>query len=330
MSEPTVGSTVAGDAPQAVAQRPRIAVAAGCLVDGDGRVLIAQRPHGKIAAGQWEFPGGKIEAGETARAALVRELEEELGVTVRVARPLIKVVHAYRERTVELDCWLASAWDGDPQGREQQAFAWVRLDEIDDYPILAADGPILSALRLPAHYVFTPPDIGEAALLARLPQLPRCALLRLRLPALDDAAYAALAGRVLAAADKAGTALRVVLDRDPDMVGRLGAAGWHADSGRLAALSTRPAGPLCLASAHSPAELARARELGFDAAVLGPVRSTPTHPAAGGLGELTAAAWTQAANLPVYWLGGLGPRDLDTVQAHYAQGVAAIRAYWSA
>lgn len=327
MSEPTVESAVAGDAPQAVAQRPRIAVAAGCLVDGAGRVLIAQRPHGKIAAGQWEFPGGKIEAGETARAALVRELEEELGVTVRVARPLIKVVHAYRERTVELDCWLASAWSGEPQGREQQAFAWVRLDEIDGYPILAADAPILSALRLPAHYVFTPPDIGAEALLARLPQLPRGALLRLRLPALDDVAYAALAARVLVAA---GGALRVVLDRDPEMVGRLGAAGWHADSGRLAALPSRPAVPLCLASAHSPAELTRARELGFDAAVLGPVRPTPTHPDASGLGEATAAAWTQAANLPVYWLGGLGPGDLDAVQAHYAQGVAAIRAYWPA
>ncbi|WP_028080057.1 Nudix family hydrolase [Solimonas soli] len=308
--------------------RPRIAVAAGCLVNAAGEVLIAQRPEGKIAAGQWEFPGGKIEAGESPRAALLRELHEELGVTVREARPLIKVVHDYSDRTVELDCWRITAWGGEAQGRERQALAWVAPARIKDYPILAADGPIVAALRLPAHYVFTPPDIDADALLARLPRLPHGALLRLRLPALRDGDYRALAAAVIAAARPLG--LRVIVDREPEMAARIGASGWHATTTVLATLPARPAGPaLCLASAHTPDELRRAAALGFDAAVLGAVRPTASHAGAAGLGEAQAAHWTQRANLPVYWLGGMGPDDLHAVQQRYAQGIAAISAYWS-
>lgn len=292
-----------------------------------GEVLIAQRPEGKVAAGQWEFPGGKIEPGESARQALARELHEELGIVVRASRPLIKVTHDYRERTVLLDCWRISAWDGLPQGREGQALAWVRPERIADYPILAADAPIVSALCLPAQYVFTPPRIAVGALLARIATLPRGALLRLRLPALSDADYAAVAAEAIAAARD--PALRVVLDRDPSLVVRLGAAGWHADSARLRAMKERPPLPLCLASAHSPEELRRAQALGVDAAVLGPVRPTASHPGAAFLGFETAADWTQRASLPIYWLGGLVPADLDAVQACYAQGIAAIGAYWS-
>jgi 8-oxo-dGTP diphosphatase len=309
------------------AARPRIAVAAGCLINAAGEVLIAQRPAGKIAAGQWEFPGGKIEPGESARDALTRELHEELGVTVRAAQPLIRVVHDYSDRTVMLDCWRITAWDGEPQSREQQAFAWVAPQRIDDYPILAADGPIIAALRLPAQYVFTPPDIDAAALLARVPALPHGALLRLRLPLLNDADYRVLARDVISAGG--ARALRVIVDREPELAVQLGAAGWHANTKALAALTARPRDvSLCLASAHSFAELQRAASLGFDAAVLGAVRATASHPGEAGLGVAQASVWTQRANLPVYWLGGMVPSDIDEVQQQYAQGIAAIGAYW--
>src|SRR3546814_5314419 len=125
----------------------------------DGRVLIAQRPVGKIAAGQWEFPGGKIETGESAHDALVRELREEIGIEVRDARPLICITHDYRDRRVRLDCWKIKRWDGEPAGREAQALAWVRPQAINDYPILAADAPIITALNLPDDYVFTAADM---------------------------------------------------------------------------------------------------------------------------------------------------------------------------
>jgi 8-oxo-dGTP diphosphatase len=306
--------------------RATIEVAAGCLVDGRGRLLIAQRPVGKIAAGQWEFPGGKIEAGESARDALVRELREEIGIEVEAARPLIRVAHDYTERRVRLDCWKVLRWRGEPAGRESQALAWVTPQTITDYSILEADMPIISALRLPDDYVFTPPRIEPRALLDALPALPRAALLRLRLPDLDDDAYASLAAAVVPAAQALG--LRVLLDRAPQLVSRLGADGWHASSAQLCALRRRPALSLCLASVHDAGELRRARDLGFDAAVLGTVTRSASHPGGASLGVAEAARLTQAANLSVYWIGGLQREDLPAVHRHYAQGIAAIRAYW--
>lgn len=311
---------------QGSASRKCIEVAAGCLVDADGRVLIAQRPVGKIAAGQWEFPGGKIEAGESAREALVRELHEEIGIEVRDARPLICVTHDYSDRRVRLDCWKITRWDGDPAGREAQALAWVTAQTIHDYPILAADAPIIAALGLPGDYVFTPAAMSPDAVLGGLGKLPSAALLRLRLPVLDDAAYRQAAARILPAARAQG--LRVLLDRSPAMAEDLGADGWHASAAALHALQVRPALPLCVASAHDRDDLRRAKALGFDAAVLGTVNESATHPGAATLGFVQAAQLTHEANLPVYWIGGLRREDLPVLQQYHAQGMAAIRAYW--
>ncbi len=311
---------------QTAAARPVIAVAAGCLINAAGEVLIAQRPAGKIAAGLWEFPGGKIEAGESAYDGLCRELREEIGIEVESARPLLQITHAYTERTVRLDCWRVERWRGTPQSREQQALAWVRPERSHEYPLLAADGPIVSALCLPSHYVFTPPAAGAQALRDGLAGLPAGALLRLRLPALDDAAYAEVAAALLPAVRAAG--LRLIVDRDPAQALALGADGWHARSAVLMGLRQRPALPLCLASCHDAAELAQAQRLGFDAAVLGAVLPTASHPGVAGLGWETATALLQQANLPVYLIGGLGPAELGAAHAAYAQGIAAIRAYW--
>jgi 8-oxo-dGTP diphosphatase len=314
---------MAGDAPLTVA------VACGVLVNAAGEVLIAQRPTGKIAAGLWEFPGGKIEAGETAAAALTRELHEELGITVRGARPLIRVQHAYAERTVRLDTWRVDTWDGKPQGREDQALAWSLPVDLHAWPLLAADAPIVNALQLPDHYVFTPPQMDAEALLAALPTLPAGALLRLRLPTLDDPAYAALAARVIPAADPLG--LRVVLDRDPAQATALGAWGWHASASRVAALQAADLDRLParrIASAHTAEELAAAQRVGFSAAVLGTLKPSASHPGQPGIGWHGFAECTQGLALPVYAIGGLARADLGAAFAHYAQGLAGITGYW--
>ncbi|MES2490123.1 MAG: Nudix family hydrolase [Pseudomonadota bacterium] len=306
-----------------------IAVAAGCILNATGEVLIAQRPEGKIAAGKWEFPGGKIETGERADQALVRELEEELGVHAKEFRPLIRITHDYSDRTVVLDTWLVTAFSGEPHGREQQAFAWVRPERLFDYPLLGADGPIVSALRLPQDYVFTPERIGEAALIAGLPLLPKGALLRLRQPALSDASYEALAARLVPVCKRLG--LLLMLDRDPEMVAELGAAGWHAS---VAALKVQTSRPLpeefwFAASVHNEAELTQAQEAGADFLVAGSVNPTPSHPQGKVLGWSGFAALADRANRPLYAIGGVGPRDCEQAFAHYAQGVAGISAYWS-
>ncbi|MDM4772795.1 Nudix family hydrolase [Solimonas sp. SE-A11] len=307
------------------AAKPVLAVACGVLVRG-GRVLLAQRPVGKVAAGSWEFPGGKIEPGETTRQALERELHEELGVEVREARPLIRFRHEYSNRTVLLDTWLIDTFDGEPHGREEQALAWVTPEELAAHPqVLPTVLPIAGALRLPVDYVFTPADANEAFLLERLPRLPAGALLRLRRPGLDDAGYAVLARSLAPVVRRQG--LRLLLDRDPALSAELG-AGWHATSARLAVLERKPEGLECHASCHTPEELMRAAQLGFASAVLGPVRTTATHPGVAALGWERFADWIAPLQLPVYALGGVGPAQRDEAFAAYAQGVAGIRAYW--
>jgi 8-oxo-dGTP diphosphatase len=306
---------------------PTIHVACGVLVNAAGEVLLAQRPEGKIAAGYWEFPGGKIEPGEAALDALRRELHEELGIGVQAAEPLIRFRHAYTNRTVVLDTWRVTAFAGEPQSREQQALRWLPVTRWGELaPLLPTVAPIAAALTHPAHYVFTPPDTDADWLLARLPGLPTGAWLRLRCPALDDAGYAALARVLVAAAQAHGH--KVLLDRAPGLVDALGADGWHATTTALAALDARPAVPLAVASVHTARELARAAALHFDAAVLGPVQATATHPGASALGWTGFAALRGESVLSVYALGGLAPGDLAAARAANAQGLAGISAYW--
>jgi mutator protein MutT len=126
-----------------------IHVVAGAIADADGRVLIAQRPRGRHMAGRWEFPGGKLTEGEDPYTGLQRELSEELGVTVRAARPLIRLRHQYPDRRVLLDVWQVTAFDGEPQALESQALAWARPDELPQHDLLEADRAIVTALRLP-------------------------------------------------------------------------------------------------------------------------------------------------------------------------------------
>lgn len=127
-------------------QRPLTEVAVGLIFDRDGRVLLGQRPAGKPYAGWWEFPGGKLEAGESVAAALARELHEELGIEVRSSQPWIVREHSYPHARVRLHFRLVFDWTGEPVAREGQAFGWTRPDAIDRKPLLPATEPILSML----------------------------------------------------------------------------------------------------------------------------------------------------------------------------------------
>jgi 8-oxo-dGTP diphosphatase len=117
------------------------------LFDEHGRVLIAQRPPGKHMAGGWEFPGGKLDPGETPRAALERELREELGIEVHEAAPLIAYEHQYPERRVLLDLWVVTRYSGEPQPLDAPALQWVGVDELESAGLLEADLPMIGALR---------------------------------------------------------------------------------------------------------------------------------------------------------------------------------------
>jgi len=125
-----------------------VTVAACALVDPDGRVLIAQRPEGKPMAGLWEFPGGKVEAGETPEQSLIRELEEELGIVVKEAclAPLTFASHSYPDFHLLMPLYICRRWEGQVMAREGQTLAWVRANKLRDYPMPPADIPLIPHL----------------------------------------------------------------------------------------------------------------------------------------------------------------------------------------
>ncbi|NKN37088.1 8-oxo-dGTP diphosphatase MutT [Agrobacterium sp. a22-2] len=129
--------------------RPILLVAACALIDTDGRILLAQRPEGKTLAGLWEFPGGKVEPGETPEETLVRELEEELGIVTRVPclAPLTFASHTYETFHLLMPLFVCRRYEGIPQGREGQALKWVKPQALRQYPMPPADEPLIPFLQ---------------------------------------------------------------------------------------------------------------------------------------------------------------------------------------
>ena len=256
-----------------------VRVAAAVIVRSDGMVLLAQRPPGKAYAGYWEFPGGKLEPGETPRAALDRELHEELGLVVRHAAPWLVQRFVYPHAHVELHFQRVFAWEGEPVGHDGQAFAWQTPGHFDVAPLLPANTSVLRALTLPSEYGITMAgDLGEAGFLARAERaLERgLALIQLREKDWPEPRQRAFAQALLARTRATGA--QVLLNGDAQRARDYGCAGVHWSAAALAAATERPDDILCAASCHNAEEIAKASALGLDFVVLGPVRPTPTHP----------------------------------------------------
>ncbi|CAM5414480.1 8-oxo-dGTP diphosphatase OS=Stutzerimonas stutzeri OX=316 GN=CXK95_11360 PE=3 SV=1 [Stutzerimonas stutzeri] len=309
----------------------RIHVAAAVIRSADHRVLIAKRPLEKHQGGLWEFPGGKVEAGETVEAALARELQEELGIEVTTARPLIQVRHDYPDKQVLLDVWEVLAFAGEPHGAEGQPLAWVDPAALPEYAFPAANQPIIAAARLPHHYLITPENRSPRQLLDGIAVAldTGIRLLQLRAPGLSDATYRTLAIDVLAlCAGRAHLMLKGPLEWAADFP----AAGWHLTSAQLrrVAAQGRPLPPerWLAASCHDAAELALATAAGVDFVTLSPVQATATHPDVAPLGWPRASELLLGFNRPAYLLGGLGHDDLTRALHAGAQGIAGIRAFW--
>lgn len=306
-------------------------VAVGVLRDDRGRVLIARRHPNVPQGGLWEFPGGKIQPGEDARAALRRELREELGIELGASRPLIRIPHTYAERKVLLDVWYSRDFSGIPWGREGQPVKWVTPQALWSVNFPAANRPILHAVGLPPVYaVSDEPHAGVDAFLNQLQRVLAAGvrLVQLRAKTLDDRVYQETARRAAALCHVHGAQLLV--NAPPEWVAPVGAAGVHLTARRLMDLTRRPlgAGLMVAASCHTLEEVVHACTIGVDFIVAGPVSATPSHPGAPTLGWAGLRTLTEAATVPVYALGGVTAGDLETAFRHGAQGIAAISSLW--
>lgn len=320
--------------PAPAAPKPVMHVMAGVLRDAFGRVLLAQRPAGKHLAGMWEFPGGKLEPGEVPLAGLARELDEELGITLQRAEPLIRVPCHYAERVLLLDAWQTEQWQGEPQSIEGQALQWLAPEQIDPAMLTIADRAILQALRLPSRYSITPADVAPEQRGPWFERIGRAIergeqLIQLRLPLWPRELVRELAAALLPLARRHDA--RLLLNGDIEGALALG-IGVQLRDHQLPTLSERPL-PLSLpvgVSCHDAAQLAQAARIGADFATLSPVAATLSHPQTAPLGWPAFQAMAEAAALPVYALGGMAPSHIALARQHGGQGVAGIREFWLA
>lgn len=290
---------------------------------------MAQRPQGKAYAGYWEFPGGKVEAGESSYHALVRELHEELGIEVEKAYPWLTRVFTYPHATVRLNFFRVTSWQGEPHGREGQLLSWQHLPELTVSPILPANIPIMRALQLPHLYAISnATELGTEVFLQRL-QLALnngLRLLQIREKGWERPALRELSLRAIELAH--GSGARVLINGDIELAQEVGADGVQLTGAQLAACEARPDVELCAASCHSAEELQHAASLGLDFALLSPVLPTKSHPGAANLGWDNFATMASSCSIPVYALGGLQMRDMEMAWQKGAHGIALLRQAW--
>ena len=315
----------------------QIHVAVGLIVNAQADVLLAKRAAHQHQGGLWEFPGGKVEAGEPVELALARELKEELAITVTKARPFIQVAHKYADKSVLLDVWLVSEFAGQAQGVEGQPLRWVPKSELTGYAFPEANLPILNSYLLGEHLLIS----GAIDFEKFEQQLQRSLVARkptafmLRAHELDAAGYQTLALQAAAICAPAGIALllnhasaistsELVLASYPSLTVSVHANRHHDLASWRAQL---PAGVLLGSSCHDQTELQRAAALA-DYALLSPLLPTASHPEAAGLGWQQFAALASAVALPVFALGGVSAADLAQVKASSGFGCAGISDGW--
>lgn len=316
-----------------------VEVSAAVLQRPDGSFLLAQRPTDKIWAGYWEFPGGKIEPGETAHHALVRELREELGIAVQTAYPWLTRVFTYPHATVRLNFFRVTEWTGEMHPHEGQQFAWqssltLALSQgerglISVEPILPANAPIIRALELPTLYAISnAAELGVEPFLVRLQARLDAGLqlVQLREKHLSHDELHALALRMVAMMHPYGA--KLIVNADVELAREIGADGVQLTAAQVASLDERPDVPWCGASCHSAEELRRAEALGCDFALLSPVLPTQSHPGEPTLGWEKFTECVSGSTIPVYALGGLSNDDMHTAWQRGAHGIALLRQAW--
>ena len=311
-------------------RRKAIHVSAGILLRPDGQILMAQRPPGKPWEGYWEFPGGKIEAGENPASALKRELHEELGIHILNAYPWLNFEYHYPDRRVHLHFFRITDWKNEPVGNEGQKLSWQYPHQPDISPLLPANEKLLKNLSLPDVYAITcATKVGVSVFMNKLETALAngIKLIQIREQGMSDDDYQAFSQKLIAQAHQYNA--RVLVNGNEDLARSTGADGIHLPSQQLMQCHKRPDYSLCAASCHNLEELKKAADLELDFAVLSPVLPTPSHPGEPTLGWETFASLCREIPMPVYSLGGMNHNSLQMAMQHHAQGIAMLSGGWN-
>ena len=311
-----------------------VEVAAAVMLRADGQeFLLALRPEGKVYAGYWEFPGGKVEPGESVREALIRELQEELGITVTACSPWLTKQFTYPHATVRLHFWRVTAWDGEigiTAPLEHAAVNWEKCGKSASVtPILPANGPILKALSLPTTMAITMAETeGTEVQVERLEAALSNGLRLIQIrdknwPSAQRLWFAEVVTRLVHNHPNA----LVLVNDDAHIARCVGADGLHLSSASLIECTQRPDFEWIGASCHNALELAKAVELGCDYALLGPLLPTLTHPEASPMGWAEFTRLITDCPIPVFALGGMQGDMMLEAQQNGAHGIAMMRGW---
>ncbi|MCK4708840.1 MAG: Nudix family hydrolase [Gammaproteobacteria bacterium] len=302
-----------------------------------GKIFFTRRKKGQHLQDLWEFPGGKLEEGESRFQALQRELEEEVGIQVHSALPFHSLVHQYQDKTIFLDVWEVKLYSGRAHGREGQQSEWLALEELSEYSFPEADLPILRALSLPAELLITP-RLFESELdltlqhFSDLVQKQPYPLVLFRSDHLDDESYLAIAIKLQQICEMNHSQL--IISR-PDMdamksklfdsFNRL-----HINTQMLRAVTPGLFNESIIlsASCRDKTELVLAESLNCDFALLSAVKQTASFPGRAVQGWFQFNKIASLCRIPVFALGGVQGKDLTVARYQGAVGVAGTTKFW--
>lgn len=309
----------------------KIHVAVGIICNHEGRYLISKRHTHLHQGGLWEFPGGKVEVGETVYSALCREFSEELNIVVKYAEPLIKISHHYSAKDVLLDVWRITDYNGVVTSQLQQPIDWPLLSELDNYTFPDANQAILSALKLPSYYAITGAFIDNADYFQKL---ERCLkdgiqLIQLRYKGSESSILDNLIVKSQLLCSSFGA--KLIVNGRTELVTQYNIDGVHLNSTRLHEYSERPItkDKFLGVSVHTKEDLQQAIKIKADFAVVSPVLKTLSHPDANPIGWEGLASLISNSSIPIYALGGMKKELLTEVKKYGAFGIAAISDFWN-
>ncbi len=307
--------------------------------DDPEKIFISQRKSGQHLENLWEFPGGKVEQGESPYHALQRELYEEAGINIHAAQPFQSVRHRYPDKSILLDVWQVKSYSGEAHGKEQQNFEWVSLSKLADFDFPEADIPILKALQLPAELLITP-DVSLEYRDSYLQQFDRVMashpyqLVLFRSPQIEDRQYAEIAQELLLIGQQHQASIIIHRNNLKSLKSKLFESfrHRHLNSFLLTSLTENPfADEIAVsASCHDKSELRLAERFNCAFTLLSTIRETTSHPGRQVKGWYGFNRLVRQSNLPVYALGGVKRKDYCVASFQGAVGVAGISDFWNA
>jgi len=308
-----------------------IHVAVAIIFNQQNEVLISLRHKSAHQGGLWEFPGGKVEAGESVFDALKREISEELDIVIKKAEAFKLIQHQYADKSVCLDIWIVESFSGEPTGAEGQRIKWQPIEQLNMSEFPAANRSIIHSLILPEKYMITGVFEDTTDFLSRLESsLKRdVSLIQMRCKTLSDSDFLSLAEQARLICKKYNA--KLLLNTKPNVFNQTKSDGLHLSSQQLNLFDDRPVNEASLlsVSCHTQADIKQAERLSADIILVSPVKETSSHPGVKGIGWAGFAALVSNTHISAYALGGMGIQDIEDAKSNNAQGVAAISSFWN-